>query len=96
MHVYKLKYNNKQEALNDLMKKGIIKDKTIRESSYMKNTLAVVDVGKIIDQPAKYDENENLIKEATYIDGYHIDLMLREPKTFKNEITTQNPVHLFA
>jgi hypothetical protein len=96
MNEYKLKYTDKQEAINDLVQKGVIKNSSLEGFYYKKNTLAVVFIGEIIDQPAVYDENENIISEATYIEGYHVDVMTREPINFQNEITPQNPVHKFG
>jgi hypothetical protein len=106
MNVYKLRYNNKQEALQDLMAKGVIveslsynKDEELelRETPYTDITEAVVYIGKIIDVPSTFDEEGEVLTDATFVDGYHVDVMLNKEVDFgENEIVTDKPVHTFA
>ena len=37
-----------------------------------------------------------VIKEATYLKGYHVDVMTDLEIEFDNAITPNNPKHLFA
>ena len=106
MKKYKLKYNDKQEALQDLMSKGIIVEKLsyndndeleLRKTPYTNITQAVVYIGKIVNVPAIFDEEGEVLTDATFLEGYHVDVMLNEVVDFgENEIVTDNPVHTFA
>jgi len=106
MKEYKLKYNNKQEALQDLMAKGVIVEKLsynedeeleLRETPYTSITEAVVYIGNIVDVPATFDKEGEVLTDATFVDGYHVDVMLNKEVDFgENEIVTDKPVHTFA
>mgnify|MGYP006442198779 CR=1 FL=1 len=104
--IHKLKYNNKETALLDLMVKGVIQDKqytdenhklVVSESYYINGTQSVVYVGKIIDTPTKYDNEGNVTKKATYLKGFHVDVMTNDTIHFgNNEVTGVNfPAHKF-
>ena len=106
MKEYKLKYNNKQEALQDLMAKGVIverlsynedEDLELRKTPYTDITEAVVYIGKIVDVPATFDQEGEVLTDATFLDGYHVDVMLNEVVDFgDNEVVTNNPKHTFG
>ena len=104
--VHKLKYNSKQEALLNLMSKGVIQDKqytdendklVVEETPYINGTESVVYVGKIIDTPAEYDTDGNVTKKATYKQGFHVDVMTNDTIDFEdNEVIGVNtPAHKF-
>jgi hypothetical protein len=106
MKEYKLKYQDKQEALQDLMAKGVIIEKLsynedeeleLRQTPYTSITEAVVYIGNIVDVPATFDEEGEVLTDATFLDGYHVDVMLNEAVDFgENEVVTDKPVHTFA
>lgn len=88
--IYKLRYNNKEEADKDLLLKGIIVN-----DQYSKETKAVVHIGLIVDKQAVIS-NAQLITPATYLDGWHVDVMTDAIIQFNNEIFPNNPKHVFA
>jgi len=106
MKEYKLKYNNKQEALQDLMAKSVIVERLsynedeeleLRQTPYTDITEAVVYIGNIVDVPATFNEDGEVLTDATFLDGYHVDVMLNEAVDFgDSEVVTDNPVHNFA
>ncbi len=101
---YKLKYKDENEALTDLMDKGIIQEKryeddegniVVRRTPYTDITEAVVYLGQIVDQPATFDEQGEVLTDATYLDGWHVDVMTNVEVTFENAIDPKNPKHKF-
>jgi hypothetical protein len=81
MNIYKLTYQNKEQALADLESKGIL----IETEGYGNGVQAVVEIGVIA-----IDENTNA-------DGYHYDVMSIESYDFgANLVTPKNPKHAFA
>ena len=103
---YKLKYTDENEALTDLMDKGVIQDRkyededgnvVLKRTPYTDITEAVVYLGKIVDEPATFDEEGEVLTDATFLDGYHVDVMLNEVVDFgTNEINPNSPSHTFA
>jgi len=103
---YKLKYKEEKEALTDLMDKGVIQDRkyededgnvVLKRTPYTDITEAVVYLGKIVDEPATFDEEGEVLTDATFLDGYHVDVMLNEVVDFgTNEINPTSPSHTFA
>ena len=93
MNIYKLKYTDKETAIADLIAKGVYID----DLSFGKGTHAIVEIGKIIDKEPIFDADFNIIEEATYLDGYHFDVMSENEIDFGVNITTPtNPKHSFA
>jgi len=97
MNIYQLKYTDKQAAIFDLMDKGVLQskeayeDEPLRVTPNTEITKAVVWVGQIVDVPAT-DETE-----ATFIDGYHVDVMLTETRDFGSaETFPKTPAHKFG
>jgi len=57
---------------------------------------AVVHVGKIIDTEGAYDDEGNEITPPTFIEGWHVDIMLREEMDLSEfEVFPNNPKHKF-
>ena len=93
--IYQLRYKDQEAAIADLTKKGVLvegKEGLI----YAPETHAVVYIGKIVDKPATINAEGEIETEATYLDGYHIDLMSDKKLTFKNKVTPASPVHKFG
>jgi hypothetical protein len=84
--IHKLKYTNKEEALQDLKSKGVIDD----EDNYINGTESVVDCGVITLVYATEKE------EAIYAEGYHYDIMTNDIIVFESEIIVNNPKYTFA
>jgi hypothetical protein len=91
MFIYKLKYSNKANAITDLIAKGVV---DINEDNTA-TTQAVVEIGLIVDTPAVIVDNE-IVTPATYIDGYHFDIMVNNAIDFgTNRMTPTTSVHSF-
>lgn len=84
--IYKLKYESEQQAIADLKAKGVVDSP---------NTHAIVYIGLIMDTPPVMNGME-VITEATYLDGFHVDVMTEDEIQFDNALTPNNPKHTFA
>ena len=97
--IYKLIYQDQDTAINDLLQKGVLINTTDLQGnevvSYAPTTHAVVHIGLIVDTPAVV-EDMKIIKEATYLKGWHVDVMTDLEIVFENEIKPNNPKHVFA
>jgi hypothetical protein len=97
--IAKLIYTDHDSAIADLLAKGVLINTTDKEgneiNTYAQSTHAVVYIGKIVDTPAVVEDME-VIKEATYLKGYHVDVMTDLEIKFDNAITPNNPKHTFA
>jgi hypothetical protein len=97
--IAKLIYTDHDSAITDLLAKGVLINTTDKDgneiNTYAQSTHAVVYIGKIVDTPAVVEDFE-VITPATYIDGYHVDVMTDLEIKFDNAITPNNPKHLFA
>lgn len=96
---YKLIYTDKDTAIKDLFEKGVLINTLDLEgnnvTAYAPTTIAVVHIGLIVDKQAVIS-NAQLITPATYLDGYHVDVMTDAIIQFDNEIFPNNPKHVFA
>jgi hypothetical protein len=96
MKIYKLSYTNKDQAVADLVAKGILIE-TEEGQAYGNGVQAVVEIGKIMLEPPTYDEEDNEITAPVYADGYHYDIMSTETYDFgANLVEPKNPKHAFA
>ena len=96
MNIIKLKYSDKETAIADLIAKRVYVE--IEEGlSYGEGVQAIVEIGQIIDKEPIFDADFNIIQEATFLDGYHFDVMSEIEIDFGvNVITPTNPKHSFA
>jgi hypothetical protein len=82
MNIYKLKYTDKETAINDFLQKGIYIEQTFDEDTnlvYGQGIHAVVEIGLI-----------------ELVDGFHYDIMSENIIDFgENEIIVNNPKHNF-
>ena len=93
--IYKLKYTTKATAMKDLLKKGVYVE-TDKGLTYGTGIHAVVEIGQIVLTPPVMEDMQ-VITEATYLDGYHFDVMSEQSISFgKAEIEVNNPKHEFA
>ena len=96
MEIYKLNYIDKETAIADLIAKGVYVE-TEEGLSYGEGVQAIVEIGQIIDKEPIFDADFNIIEEATYLDGYHFDVMSEQEIDFGvNATTPTNPKHSFA
>jgi hypothetical protein len=104
MNTYKLKYADKTAAIDDLIEKGVViswaftdEEETEKVAkTYSPETAAVVYIGRIVDTPATFTDEGEIDTEATFLDGYHVDIMTSATIEFNNEEHPANPVHTFA
>jgi hypothetical protein len=99
MKIIKLIYTDHDSAIADLLAKGILINTTDLQGNevvtYSQSTHAVVHIGLIVDTPAVV-ENMEVIKEATYLKGWHVDIMTDLDIKFDNAVEPKNPKHGFA
>ena len=84
--IHKLRYIDKEDALKDLIIKGVI-DKA---GNYINGTEAVVECGIITLVYATETE------DAVFSDGYHYDIMTNDIIVFDSEIFVKEPRFKFA
>jgi hypothetical protein len=93
MRIYKLKYQDKETAITDLITKNVIDE----DGNYQQGIQAVVEIGQITLKDGTYDNEGNVITEPIYADGYHYDVMSEQDIDFGNaKIEVNNPKHMFA
>ena len=81
--------------MKDLLKKGVYVE-TEEGLTYGTGIHAVVEIGQIVLTPPVI-EDMLIITDATYLDGYHFDVMSEQSISFgKAEIEVNNPKHEFA
>jgi hypothetical protein len=100
MYIYKLKYNDRAEAITDLIAKGVLVEATdLNGNTAIVNTAitqAVVELGIIVLTSGTYDEDFNEITAPTYADGYHFDIMVTTEIDFGTaRVTPTNVKHAF-
>jgi len=87
-NIYKLSYTDKDQAVADLVAKGILIE-TEDGQAYGNGVQAVVEIGLIV-----LDVVED---EPIYAEGYHYDVMSTETYDFgANLVVPKNPKHAFA
>ena len=100
MYIYKLRYNDRATAINDLIAKGVLVEATdLNNNTTIVNTSitqAVVELGIIVLTSGTYDEDFNEITAPTYADGYHFDVMVTQAIDFGTaRVTPTNVKHAF-
>jgi hypothetical protein len=95
MNIFKLTYQNKEQAIADLESKGIL-ILTEDGQAYGNGVQAVVEIGLIMIEPPVMDGME-VVTPPVYADGYHYDVMSVELYDFgANLVEPKNPKHAFA
>jgi hypothetical protein len=88
MNIYKLSYTDKDQAVADLVAKGIYIE-TEDGLTYGDGVAAIVEIGLILLEVVE--------DEPVYADGYHYDVMSTETYDFgSNLVDPKNPKHAFA
>jgi hypothetical protein len=96
MNIFKLTYNDKDQAVADLVAKNIL---VFEEEGCLfgEGVKAVVEVGLIILAQPTFDEEGNELTPVILADGYHYDIMSTEIYDFgANLVEPKNPKHAFA
>ena len=87
--IYKLKYTDKETAIDDLLNKGVYIE-TDEGLEYGTGIHSVVELGLIVLVEGDLDT------APVYADGYHYDIMCENEILFETEIQVNNPKHNFA
>ncbi len=99
MKVYKLKYQDKETAIADLLEKGAYVEIENEDKetvlSYANGVHAIVELGLVVLENGTYDEDFNELTAPIYADGYHYDVLTDNEIPFENEIEVNNPKHTF-
>ena len=97
--IYKLTYENKEQATADLKAKGILIEVEFngeKHEAYGEGVQAVVEIGLIMITPPVMEGME-VIEQPIYADGYHYDVMSENTYDFgSNLVEPKNPKHAFA
>lgn len=98
MIIYKLKYDTYNNAVLHLMNNNILLNSKL---DYAEHIEAVVFINKILKTEGTYDEQDRVLTEPTYEDGYFVDVMSTKKIDFGTEgfkylVFPKNPVHVFA
>ena len=97
--IYKLTYENKEQATADLKSKGILTEVELngeKHEAYGEGVQAVVEIGLIMITPPVM-EGMKVIEQPIYADGYHYDVMADNDYDFgTNLVEPKNPKHAFA
>lgn len=101
MNIAKLKYENKETAITDLLAKGVyIETENLDKEitlAYGQGIQAVVEIGLIVLENGTYDSDFNEITAPIYADGYHYDVMSIDKIDYGSaEIFPKNCCHSFA
>jgi hypothetical protein len=74
MNIYKAVFDTKEQGTEYLLNLGVIIEQE-GENVFAPTTAAVVYIGKVVEIPATYDDEGNIITPAVYYDGFAIDVM---------------------
>jgi hypothetical protein len=97
--IYKLTYENKEQATADLKSKGILVEVEFngqKHEAYGEGVQAVVEIGLIMITLPVMD-GMVIVTPPVYADGYHYDVMSENTYDFgSNLVEPKNPKHAFA
>ena len=94
MNYYRVEYTSKEEFLSDMVARGILEVNA--EGEYIKTPKCevMVDGISIVETPATFDEEGEVLTEAVISSGYHSDLLLNEVEDFGDKLRTPaSPQH---
>ena len=84
MKIYKAVFDTKEQGIEYLLNIGVLVEDLEQEGEnvFAPTTAAVVYIGKVVEIPATYDDEGNIITPPIYYDGYAIDVMSSETLDF--------------
>ena len=95
MNIYKTVFNTELQGENYLLNIGVLID-VDGETFFSENTASVVNIGKIVEVPAIYDEDGNILTQAVYYPGWAFDIMSSDILDFGTyEVYPVNAAHSF-
>ena len=78
MNIYKTNFPTEQEGKDYLVSQNVWQEVTeegVTSMQYINGTQAVVNIGKVVEIPATYDDEGNELTPAVYYDGWAYDIM---------------------
>lgn len=95
MNIYKTVFNTELQGENYLLNIGVLID-VDEETLFSENTASVVNIGKIVEVPAIYDEDGNILTQAVFYPGWAFDIMSSDILDFGTyEVYPVNAAHSF-
>tara|TARA_R110000744_G_scaffold354855_1_gene461274 strand:- start:73 stop:369 length:297 start_codon:yes stop_codon:yes gene_type:complete len=95
MNIYKTVFNTELQGKNYLLNIGVLID-VDEETLFSENTASVVNIGKIVEVPAIYDEDGNILTQAVFYPGWAFDIMSSDILDFGTyEVYPVNAAHSF-
>ena len=85
MKIYKAVFDTKEQGTEYLLNIGVLIEQDSDEGVeivFAPTTAAVVYIGKVVEIPATYDDEGNIITPAVYYPGFAIDVMSSETLDF--------------
>ena len=78
MDIYKTVFDNELQGKNYLIAQGVwteVTEEGITSMQFTNGTAAVVNIGKIVEFPATYDDEGNELTPAVFYPGWAYDIM---------------------
>ena len=95
MNIYKTVFNTELQGENYLLNIGVLID-VDGETFFSENTASVVNIGRIVEVPAIYDEDGNILTQAVFYPGWAFDIMSSDILDFGTyEVYPVNAAHSF-
>ena len=88
MNIYKTNFTTEQVGKETLIAKGVWQEVTeegVTSMQYINGTQAVVNIGKIVEFPATFDEEGNELTPTIYYDGWAYDIMSSDTLDFGSD-----------
>ena len=80
MNIYKAVFDTKEQGTTYLLNIGVLIEQ--EDIVFAPTTAAVVYIGKVVEIPATYDDEGNIITPAVFYPGFAIDVMSSENLDF--------------
>jgi hypothetical protein len=100
MKVIKLKYQDKETAVADLLEKRAYVETKNEDNetvlSYAEGVHAIVEIGLIVLENGTYDEDFKELTAPVYAEGYHYDVLTDNEIPFTNVIEPKSAKHKFS
>ena len=88
MYIYKTNFTTEQSGKQTLIAKGVWQEVTeegVTSMQYINGTQAVVNIGKVVEFPATYDDEGHELTPTIYYDGWAFDIMSSDTLDFGSD-----------
>ncbi len=85
MNIYKTVFDTEEQGKEVLIQKGVWEEVTeegVTSMQYINGTESVVNIGKVVEIPATYDDEGNILTPAVYYPGWAYDIMSTDTLDF--------------